>query len=149
MTTPPLLMLAEGRHPRPRKGPLERPKELVLHMAVAKLLRAHARSDWQWTHIGSGELRDARTAGKLKQMGLKPGWPDFVLVPPYGQLHCLELKRVGEDLTGEQEAFRLWCIANGVPHVVAYSIEDVLTAFDHWGCLTIKISKKETAFAIS
>src|ERR1039458_352352 len=98
---PPLLMIAEGRCPRPRKAPQSRPKEVVLHMSVAKLLRDYARSDWQWTHVPSGEVRDARTAGKLKAMGIKPGWPDFVLVPPTGQLHCLELKRVGEKLTDE------------------------------------------------
>ena len=87
---PPLLMIAEGRKPRLRKAPVERSKEIALHMAVAKLLRQHARSDWQWTHIDNGEVRDPRTAAKLKQMGLRPGWPDFVLVPPTGRLHCLD-----------------------------------------------------------
>ena len=140
MTTPPLLMLADGRRPRLRKAPAERPKEIKLHMAVAKLLRDYARPDWQWTHVPNGEARDIRTAAKLKQMGTKPGWPDFVLVPPTGQLHCLELKRIGETLTAEQEAFRSWCISHGVPHVVAYSLDEVLTAFEAWGCLTIKIA---------
>jgi hypothetical protein len=38
-------------------------------------------------------LRDAATAGKLKAMGLQPGWPDILLVNPSGRLHALELKR--------------------------------------------------------
>ncbi len=139
MTAPPLLMLCEGRKPRLRRAPTVRPKEHVLHFAVAKLLRDHCRKDWQWTHIASGELRDKRTAGKLRNMGLQRGWHDFVLVHPIWQLHCLELKRVGETLSDEQETFREWCITHGVPHVVAYSIDEVLVAFAEWDCLRIKI----------
>jgi hypothetical protein len=45
MTIPPLLVIAEGRKPRLRKAPLARPKEISLHMAVAALLRNHARPD--------------------------------------------------------------------------------------------------------
>jgi hypothetical protein len=140
MTVPPLLMLAEGHKPRLRKAPLARPKEIALHMAVAALLRKHARPSWLWTHVANGEVRDPRTAGKLKQMGLQPGWPDFVLVPPRGQLHCLELKRLGETLTDQQKEFRFWCIRNGVPHVTAHTVDEVLIAFDAWGCLSIKIA---------
>jgi VRR-NUC domain len=135
---PPLLALAAGKKVRPRRAPVIRPKELVLHMAVAKLLREHCLPEWQWCHIPNGELRDKRTAGKLKQMGTKPGWPDFVLIPPAGQLHCLELKRIGETLSDDQEDFRDWCIRHGVPHVVAFTIDEVLTSFDQWGCLRIR-----------
>jgi hypothetical protein len=140
MTEPPLLVIARGGKPRLRKAPSTRPKEIALHMLVAALLRDHARPDWLWTHIANGEVRDPRTAGKLKQMGLQPGWPDFVLVPPRGQLHCLELKRLGESLSDAQEDFRFWCIRNSVPHVTAYSMREVLVAFDVWDCLSIKIA---------
>ena len=91
--------------------------------------------------IGNGltELRDIRTAVKLKRMGTKPGWPDIVLVPPTGQLHCLELKRAGEGLSEEQEQFQLWCIRHNVPHSVADSFDQALKILDHWGCLRIRI----------
>jgi hypothetical protein len=134
---PPLLMLAEGRKPRPRKAPMNRPKESVLHFAVAKLLREHCLPDWLWTHIASGELRDVRTAAKLKAMGVRRGWPDFILVPPIGQLHSLELKRAGEVLSDDQEAFQLHCIRHGWPHVVARTLDEALVALDAWGCLRI------------
>jgi hypothetical protein len=132
-------MLCEGRKPRPGKASKTAPKEIVLHMAVAKILRDHALPEWQWCHIPSGELRDVRTAVKLKRMGTKPGWPDIVLIPPSGRMHCLELKRQGEDLTEDQEAFQLWCIRHGVPHSVAWTIDDALAALDAWGCLRIRI----------
>jgi hypothetical protein len=140
MTIPPLLMLAAGRKPRLRKAPMARPKEIGLHMSVAAMLREHGRPDWQWTHIAHGEARDPRVAGKLKQMGLRPGWPDFVLVAPTGKLHCIELKRLGGTLSDAQEDFKFWCVRHGVPHVTAHSMDHVLIAFDAWDCLSIKIA---------
>jgi len=140
MTTPPLLLLAEGRKPRLRRAPRVRPKEIATHMGVAKVLRDHARPEWRWTHVPNGELRDVRTAAKLKQMGVRRGWPDFILVSPRGLLHCLELKRLGEELSDDQEAFRAWCISHGAPHVVAWTFDEALAALDTWGVLRIDIA---------
>ena len=139
MSAPPLLRLMDGKKTRPRKAPRTAPKESVLHIAVANTLRDHALPEWQWTHVPSGELRDMRTAVKLKRMGVRRGWPDFILLPPTGRLHCLELKRQGATLTEEQEAFQLWSIRFGVPHSVAYSFDEALAALSVWGCLRIKI----------
>jgi hypothetical protein len=136
---PPLLMLAEGRKPTARRAPAIRPKEISLHMAVAKVLREHCLPEWQWCHIPNGELRDKRTAGKLKQMGVKAGWPDFDLIPPAGQLHCLELKRQGETLSDSQELFQLWWIRHNIPHSVVYTFDEALAVLDHWGCLRINV----------
>ena len=90
---PPLIMIAEGRKPRLRRAPAPHPKEVLLHMCVAKVLRARAAPGWAWTHTPAGEVvRDAETARKLKQMGAQSGWPGFLLTP-YGSVGCLELKR--------------------------------------------------------
>lgn len=143
MTLPPLLAMAAGRKTRPRKAPVIRPKEQVLHFATAKLLREHCRPHWQWTHVGHGEARDINTAAKLKRKGLRPGWPDFVLVPPTGQMHCLELKRQGEGLSDDQDAFRIWCIKHGLPHSVCRTFNEVLAVLDAWGCLTITLPRRD------
>jgi hypothetical protein len=139
MTVPPLLVLAQGRKVRLRKVPAVRPLEITLHLSCVKLLRDHCRPDWQWCHVPSGEIRDKRTAGKLRRMGTKAGWPDLILIPPTGQICCLELKRIGERLSDSQHDFRTWCIRHGVPHAVAFTVDDALAALDAWGCLTIKI----------
>jgi hypothetical protein len=99
VTLPPLLAIAAGRRVHPRKAVPPRPLELQLHMAVADLLRRFANPDWRWSHFPSGELRDIKTASKLRAMGLARGWPDFVLIDPSGRLHALELKRQGETLS--------------------------------------------------
>jgi hypothetical protein len=138
-TTPPLLLICKGRKPRPRKATTIRPKESVLHCAVAKVLHEHSLPTWRWSHFPSGEKRDVIAGARLKRMGLQRGWPDFVMVSPDGRFYALELKRRGETLTDEQNDFRNWSIARRVPHVVAFAIDDVLTAFDQWGCLRIRI----------
>lgn len=136
MTLPPLLMIAEGRKPRLRKAPVSLPKEVLLHMAVARVLRVQGAPQWRWTHIPSGELiRDKETARKLKQMGTQTGWPDFILVSPYGSVRCLELKRRGESLSEDQEAFSLHCIKHGIPYSVAYDRDQALAALSAWGAI--------------
>jgi hypothetical protein len=138
-STPPLLMLVEGREPRLRKSSSYQAKEFALHVAVVSTLRRFARPDWQWCHIPSGELRNKRTAAKLKAMGTRPGWSDFILISPAGILHALELKRVGGVLSDRQEDFATWCGLCGVPHRVARNVGEALAAFSAWGCLRVEI----------
>lgn len=138
-TLPPLLMLAEGRKPRPRKAPTSAPSEFQTHVTVAKFLRQFARPGWQWTHIPNGEVRDPRIGAKLKSMGTKPGWPDFVLVPPTGQMHALELKAKGGRLSPEQSAFRDWCESHSVPYCLAFSVDEALSALNAWGALDKRV----------
>jgi VRR-NUC domain len=135
LIAPPLLMLAEGRRPRARKAAKFRPKEIAVHMAVADLLRRLARPEWKWSHFPAGEHRDIRTAAKLKAMGVQRGWPDFILISPTGKLHALELKRVGQSLTPEQQCFQEWCDKQAVPHAVARTILDAMRFLSAWGAL--------------
>lgn len=135
VSVPPLLLLAEGRRARPRKAPVARPKEIVLHMQIAALLRAHARPEWQWCHVPNGEHRDIRTAAKLKRMGVKKGWPDFTLVSPAGAAYFLELKRQSGRLSEDQEFFSTWCAVHGVAFSAADSYEAAIAALKHWGAI--------------
>jgi hypothetical protein len=72
-------------------------------------------------------------------MGLQRGFPDIQLISPSGKFHGLELKRLGETLTEDQEAFQLWSIANGVPYSVCQTIDQAMAVLDAWGCLRIAI----------
>lgn len=139
-STPPLLVLAQGRKPRPRKAILPAPVENRLHLDVAELLRKHARPDWLWFHVPNGEKRDYVTACRLKAMGVRPGIADFVLLGPDGLGRFLELKRKGEHLSEAQEGVQSWAVAHGVAYAIAHSIDEVLTAFSVWDCLRIKIA---------
>jgi hypothetical protein len=135
--TPPLLMICEGRRPRARKAPVVRPKESLLQCAVADLLRRHVLPDWQWSHFPAGEWRGVVTGARLKRFGLQRGWPDFILLSPDGRFHGLELKRAGESLTDDQEAFQLWAIRHAVTYSVAFNSEQAFAVLTAWGALRI------------
>jgi hypothetical protein len=139
MTFPPLPLFAEGRRPRARALTAPAPKEIVLHIAVADVLRKLGRPDWRWGHPPAGEHRDVRTAAKLKAMGVQRGWPDFMLFNPCGLLHALELKRKGAALSEDQEVFAAWCTEHSIPNAVAYSINDAIATLNAWGALRVKI----------
>jgi hypothetical protein len=65
-------------------------------------------------------------------MGTQPGWPDFLLIAPAignypaGLIHALELKRRGETMSEEQEAFAAWCTEKGVPHACVDDLREAL-----------------------
>jgi hypothetical protein len=140
---PPLIAISKGINPRPRKAPVWRPEEHKLHALVADTLDAHLISGWVWTTFPAGGRRDKIAGARFKRLGLKRGFPDIQLISPSGRYHGLELKRLGEELTEEQEEFRAWAKAHGVPHAVAWSIDQVLATLDAWGCLRIKIASRE------
>jgi hypothetical protein len=136
------LVLAAGGRPRPRRFRAPTPEESNLQIDVANLLRAHCLPDWRFTHIPSGGLRDIVTASHMKAFGLQRGWPDILLISPYGSARFLELKRRGEDLSFDQAELRAWCGQHGVPYVIARTLDEALQACESWGCLRIRISSR-------
>src|ERR1700736_1009663 len=130
----PLLVAMAGGRPRPRRFRAPVARESRLHTDVAHLLRDHCLADWRWTFI-SRKAMDAREGAILRTMGVHRGWFDFELISPAPMPHFLDVKRLGEDLSEEQEEFRDWCIACGIPHAVAWTMDQVLWEFSRWGCL--------------
>jgi hypothetical protein len=134
---PPLLAIAEGRKVRPRKYRAPTPRESRLHTDVAKLLDAHLLPDWKWRWVPM-KAANAREGAIWKRLGSKPFWPDIEFLSPYGSVRFIELKRVGKEPNKGQREFRLHCIRCGIPHVVAWTIDDVLKAVGEWGCTRIR-----------
>ncbi len=106
--------------------------ELRLHMAVAGYLRCAWPAHLLWSHFPAGEVRDAKTGAKLKAMGLKAGWPDFVFVLPNGQAGFLELKRPGGALSEPQIEFREKALALGCGYATARSPEEAEIVLTRW-----------------
>jgi hypothetical protein len=122
---------------KPRKAPAP---EFAIHCMVADALDKFLRRDWIYTHIANGELREKRTAARLKRMGVKPGWPDFILLPPSGQAHFLELKRRGGALSAAQTDFALWAFDHEIPFACADSFDAALAQLKDWGALRVSVS---------
>jgi hypothetical protein len=54
-------------------------------------------------------------------------------------IHALELKRRGETMSEEQEAFAAWCTEKGVPHACVDDLRDALAVLSGWGVLRNRI----------
>jgi hypothetical protein len=121
------------------------PLEFELHCLVADTLRRWATPNWIWTHFPAGERRDDVTGARLKRMGLMPGWPDFILIPPATPTICqrphfLELKRPGGKLTEHQSGFALWCKLNDCPHAVTSDYRTAVKILQAWGALLARVN---------
>lgn len=66
--------------------------EYQLQVAAADFLVWALPDDIIFTHIPMGEKRDKATAGKLRAMGVNPGWPDFEILIPNGVTLRIEMK---------------------------------------------------------
>jgi hypothetical protein len=124
------LALFPGRQKKPPKV-LEFAKQCVIADACDRWLSA----GWKWTHLPFGEYRTKATAGKLKRMGVKPGWPDLLFVSPKGWHHYVELKREGETLNKAQEDVQGFLEAVGCPYLLSTDVGLILRTLQAWGAL--------------
>lgn len=93
-----------------------------------------------WFHPANGELRDKRTAAKLKWMGVLPGVPDIIglLPPPVGRC-VLEVKAPKGRLSPEQDAIRWHCQRYGIPYAIVHSVEEARQALHEFGVETREV----------
>lgn len=105
--------------------------EARLQFMVARFLGA-ACPDLLWSHFPAGEARDSITGRKLKDMGLKRGWPDIILCLPNGVMGAIELKAEKGRLSEDQKAFAEALEANGGLFALCRSLADVEAALTGW-----------------
>ena len=98
-----------------------------MHMA-ARLKDACPKT--VWFHVPNGEKRDPVTAGILRQMGVRPGVADFIILSR-GRAIAVEVKdeadgRQSKDQKGFQKA---WIENGGVYEIVrtAFEIEMLIS----------------------
>lgn len=128
--------------PRKLRPPRKPPGALEFRVccALADLLKRLCEPGWRWTHFPAGEARTGFAGARLERMGLVPGWPDFQFIRGAGgRAHFLEMKRKGNGLTEAQAEFAAWCVAENVPHKVAYSFDEAVDQLKAWGVLPARI----------
>ena len=130
-TTAKQLGLFPGGSRAPLKAILEFPKQCV----IADICRLWITPGWKWTALPFGEYRTAATAGRLKRMGVMPGWPDLMFVSPTGVHHYVELKRAGGVLNPAQKEMRDFFVSAGVPYLKSSRVDEVLATLQAWGAL--------------
>ena len=136
-STPPLLMYAMGRRPRPRKPenseirPCGRNAEAQIQASIVA---------WIWLvapellvfHVPNGGFRTKAEAARMKWIGVLAGIPDLVLLGRDGKSWLIEVKAADGSLSPEQRVIRDAAVALRVPYRIARSIDDVRQAFESW-----------------
>jgi len=103
--------------------------EAQLHRSVADLFGRILRPPTIWTTIpsgGGGKIRGAQ----LKAMGLKPGWPDLIVLHPgkyWTIVLGIELK-AGSSQSPEQKAVERQFLECNASYDVCKSLDDVIYA---------------------
>jgi len=117
---------------RTRKG--NRYAEFRLQCAVASTLRQFINPKWRAVHLPFGEHRTPATAGRLKRMGVEPGWPDWLLVGP-GRVCFLELKRGNGKPSKEQAEIATHVMMCGCGYGIAWTYDNAIGMLKDWGVI--------------
>jgi len=128
------------------KGPRQRgkrpptPKEFAVQCALADLVSRWIMPGWIFTHLPMGEKRSKATAGRLKRMGVKPGWPDFIFVGP-GKVFFLELKRRSRGVASAEQNIVAWHLMRcGHGYLLTDNFEDAVGALRDLGIVRAVVS---------
>lgn len=127
------MTLDEYRATQPKPRRKNRSDEFVLTMRIADMLKVEAPPSLLWTHFPAGEARDERTGAKLKAMGLKPGWPDFLFVLPGGRLGAIEVKTEAGRLSDTQKRWATDARGAGAAWAECRTVGGVREALRGWG----------------
>jgi hypothetical protein len=110
--------------------------EFQLQCAVVDTVRRWISPVWIFTHIPSGERRDPITAGRLKRMGVVPGFPDLLFVGPDRRICWIELKaKGGGRLSADQGFIAARLIAAGHGYLCSSDYRDIIETLKGWGVL--------------
>ena len=107
--------------------------EFQLQVAAADFLAWALPDNIIFTHIPMGEKRDKATAGKLRAMGVNPGWPDFEILIPDGVTLRIEMKGETGKLSEPQKAFFQRAKALGHPCYIARSVNQLQEILEYNG----------------
>lgn len=106
--------------------------EHALHREVAIHLRAVLEPPVIWTTLdaGAGKMR-ARTARQRKNRGVKPGWPDILIIAPGPNVLGIELKAKGGKQEADQIAVQAAFHGCKAWYVLCRSVAEVNKALDY------------------
>jgi len=132
-----------GRKPPPTP-------EYSIHCTIADACKWFLHPQWECTHLPFGEHRDHRinpksgkryspTGTRLKRMGVKPGWPDFMFMGPERAMFWLELKRSrGGRMNPDQARIAAHIVACGFPFLCTGDPDDAIATLRDYGILTLE-----------
>ena len=123
---------------RQRGTQLPPAKEFALHCMFHDTIKNAMMPRWRYTHLPFGEKRDPITAGRLKRMGVTPGWPDFMFVGP-GRVFWLELKRKGGALSDAQRDVMAHLMECGFGYLCTNDLQDAVATLKDLGIVRAQV----------
>ncbi len=117
--------------------PLEREVQRTV-VNYLKALRIYVAAVPNGSVLAGDAKARAMQSNSLKRTGMTPGFPDLILIKPssiVAQVAFMEIKREGEKLRPEQEAFRDLCEDWRLGFAVVRSVEDARETLIEWGWL--------------
>lgn len=105
--------------------------EEALQRSIAEYLDLCLPPEILWTASMVGVSLNRVTRGRMRGMGVRPGWPDLQFLFPDGVTRYIELK-AGAGLSTEQRRFRDVACPQGV-WALCRSLDDVKAALRGWG----------------
>lgn len=104
--------------------------ETEIQQHCVKLLNAYGRFDIEWHHVPNGELRNKKTAQRLKSMGVHPGVADLPFIIDAKPV-SVELKTATGTQTKDQVEYQekferaggKYYLAKGLEQAIATLIE--------------------------
>jgi hypothetical protein len=141
-------------------------KEVAMQIQLVSMLRWCLKPTVIMRHVPNGELRDKRTAAKLKAMGVLPGSADLeffyssresgteppdqsngesqstpvVAAPHFFRALFLELKLPGKTATDQQVEFGLAMRLLGAEYAVVRSIDDAIAELGTRGLIRTDVT---------
>ena len=85
-------------------------------------------------HSPNGGFRNLREAGRFKQMGVRAGFPDLILLYPSGKYHylCIELKSEKGKQTESQKKWHKMIQETGNKYVVCRNLDQFMTEINNY-----------------
>lgn len=113
----------------PRRTPRQNP-ELALQIAVARFLSLALPTDVEWTASLSGAHLGPAQRSKMKASGLRPGFPDLMMIFRR-RTYYIELKAEKGVLSSDQK--RVLAALHPDCWAVCRSLDEVVAALTRWG----------------
>lgn len=140
MTTAAPSLARSARSVRRAKTVAPRASETAIQKALVELIERTIHPNVVWTHIPNGELRAKATAAKLKDMGVKSGWPDLIFIRPDDvssgtSVLALELKADRGRASDEQKAVHERLRSCGVEVAVCFGLDEAMAQLKAWGII--------------
>lgn len=140
------LSLFKGKRQRGVKPPPA--LEFATCCLLADTIDRWIMPQWRWTHLPFGEHRDHKvnpktgkryspTGQRLKRLGTKTGWPDYIFVGPNRSVFWLEFKRAGGRgrLSTDQIDIGAHVVACGFSYLCTSSYDDAVRTLVDLGIL--------------